>query len=109
MWILKWLGIALLLIVMLGFAMMNIGQQVDINLFFWQFEEVPLILVIFEAFIAGMLVWFLIAFINELKLRADLKNARRESEELHEELQALRNMPLQEPFVMEPELTDDAD
>ena len=109
MWILKWLGIALLLIVMLGFSIMNIGQQVDINLFFWQFEEGPLILVIFEAFIAGMLVWFLIAFINELKLRADLRNARRESEELQEELQALRNMPLQEPFVSEPEETDDAE
>ncbi|MFC1629516.1 lipopolysaccharide assembly LapA domain-containing protein [Gemmatimonadota bacterium] len=109
MWILKWLGIALLLIVMLGFSMMNIGQQVDINLFFWQFEEVPLILVIFEAFIAGMLVWFLIAFINELKLRADLRNARRESEYLQEELQALRNMPLHEPFVAEPEEIDDTE
>ena len=54
MWILKWLGIALLLIVMLGFSMMNIGQQVDINLFFWQFEEVPLILVIFETFISSI-------------------------------------------------------
>ncbi|MFC1499895.1 lipopolysaccharide assembly LapA domain-containing protein [Candidatus Zixiibacteriota bacterium] len=109
MWILKWLGIALLLIVMLGFSIMNIGQQVDINLFFWQFEEVPLILVIFEAFIAGMLVWFLIAFVNELKLRADLRNMRRESEELQEELQALRNMPLQDPFVTEPDESDDAE
>lgn len=109
MWMLKWFGVALLLIVLLGFSIMNIGQQVDINLFFWQFQEVPLILVIFEAFIAGMLVWFLIAFINELKLRADIRNAKRELEDLHEELQALRNMPLQEPFGEVPEESDDTE
>lgn len=109
MWILKWFGVALLLIVLLGFSIMNIGQQVDINLFFWQFQEVPLILVIFEAFIAGMLVWFLIAFINELKLRADIRNAKRELEDLHEELQALRNMPLQEPFGAVLEESDDTE
>ena len=107
MWILKWLGVALLLIVMLGFSIMNIGQQVDIDLFFWQFEEVSLILVIFEAFIVGMLVWFLIAFINELKLRADLRKVKRERDDLHDELQALRNIPLQEPFDPVAEESDD--
>jgi uncharacterized integral membrane protein len=113
MWILKWLGVALLLIVLLGFSIMNVEQQVDINLFFWQFQDVPLILVIFEAFIVGMLVWFLIAFINELRLRADLRNTQRELDDLREELQTLRNLPLHEPLeeaVGEPaEESDDAD
>lgn len=96
MWMLKWLGIAALLIVLLGFAMLNVDQQVDVDFFIWQFQDVPLILVIFEAFIAGMLVWFLIAFVNELKLRNELRTLRRGHEELSRELQALRNQPLED-------------
>ncbi len=96
MWMLKWLGVALLLILLLGFSMLNLDQLVDIDLFFWQFQEVPLILVIFEAFIIGMLVWFLIAFVNEIKLRGQLRSLSRDRDEVHEELQALRNQPLEE-------------
>jgi len=96
MWMLKWLGVALLLILLLGFSMMNLDQFVDIDLFFWQFQEVPLILVVFESFVGGMLVWFIIAFVNELKLRGQLRSLSRDRDEVHEELQALRNQPLEE-------------
>ena len=96
MWMLKWLGVALLLILLLGFSMMNLDQFVDINLLFWQFDHVPLILVVFEAFVAGMLVWFIIAFVNELKLRSQLRTLSRDRNQVNEELQALRNQPLDE-------------
>ncbi len=96
MWMLKWLGVALLLILLLGFSMLNLDQFVDINLFFWQFDNVPLILVVFEAFVAGMLVWFIIAFINELRLRRQLRTLSRDRDQVHEELQTLRNQPLDE-------------
>ena len=92
----KWLGVALLLILLLGFSMLNIDQLVNINLFFWQFHDVPLILVIFESFVFGMLVSFIIAFVNEIKLRGQLKTLSRDRDQVHEELQALRNQPLDE-------------
>ncbi len=101
MWMLKWLGIAVLLIILLGIAMLNVGQEVDVDLLIWQFQDLPLILVIFEAFIAGMLVWFLIAFFNELRLRNELRALRRGNEELGMELRAHRNQPLEEPEVTE--------
>ena len=97
MWMLKWFGIALLLIVLLGFSMLNLSQNVDLNLFFWQFEQIPLILVIFEAFVAGMLLWFLLAFVNELRLRGELRALRNRRDELERELLILRNQPLEEP------------
>lgn len=96
MWMLKWIGIAILLIILLGFSIQNLDQTVDIDLLFWSFQDVPLIVVIFEAFIAGMLVWFIIALVNELKLRAELKQTNRQRDELRGELQAMRNMPLEE-------------
>lgn len=96
MWMFKWLGVAMLLILLLGFSMLNIDQLVNINLFFWQFHDLPLILVIFEAFVFGMLVWFIIAFVNEIKLRGQLKTLSRDRDQVHEELQALRNQPLDE-------------
>ena len=96
MWMVKWLGIAVLLIVLLGFAMLNVGERVSVDLFFWQLQDLPLILVIFEAFIAGMLIWFLIAFVNELRLRNELRGLRRGNEELNRELRVLRNQPLEE-------------
>jgi uncharacterized integral membrane protein len=96
MWMLKWLGIALLLILLLGFSMLNLDQRVNIDLLLWQFQDVPLILVIFEAFIIGMLIWFLIAFVNELKLRGELRALTRDRDEVSRELLALRNQPLEE-------------
>ncbi len=97
MWMLKWLGIAILLILLRGFSIQNLDQTVDIDFLFWSFQDVPLIVVIFEAFIAGMLVWFVIALVNELKLRSELKQTNRQLDELGGELQAMRNMPLEEP------------
>lgn len=96
MWMLKWLGIAALLIVLLGFSMLNLGQMVDIDLFFWRFRDLPLILVIFESFIGGMLVWFLIAFVNEMKLRSELRMTRKNRDELQRELRTMRNQPFDE-------------
>ena len=96
MWMLKWIGIALLLILLFGFAMLNVSETVRVDLLLWQFDDMPLSLVIFESFIAGMLIWFLIAFVNELKLRNELRTVRRNHDELTRELQALRNQPLEE-------------
>ncbi|MFO7769037.1 MAG: LapA family protein [bacterium] len=96
MWMLKWLGIAALLIVLLGLSMLNLGQQVDLDLYFWTFQDLPLILVIFESFILGMLTWFLVAFVNEMKIRSELRSVKRERDEKIRELQALRNQPLEE-------------
>ena len=96
MWMLKWLGIAALLIVLLGLSMLNLGQQVDLDLYFWTFQDLPLILVIFESFILGMLTWFLVAFVNEMKIRSELRGVKRQRDEMSQELQALRNQPLEE-------------
>lgn len=96
MWMLKWLGVAILLILLLGFAIQNLEQQVDIVLIFWHFQDVPLIVVILEAFIIGMLVWFIIAFVNEMRLRSQLRGISRDRDELSRELQTLRNLPLEE-------------
>ena len=44
-----------------------------------------------------MLVWFVVAFVNEMKLRNELRTLRRKREELQRELRVLRNQPLEEP------------
>ena len=105
MWMLKWLGIAILLILLLGFSIQNLDQTVDVDLLFWSFQDVPLISVIFVTFIVGMMVWFVIAMVNELKLRAELRQTHRQRDELRGELQAMRNMPFEEPEEEE-ELAD---
>lgn len=101
MWMLKWLGIAALLIILLGLSMLNLGQQVDLDLYFWTFQDLPLILVIFESFILGMLTWFLVAFVNEMKIRGELRTVKRQRDEMNRELQTLRNQPLEEPDTEE--------
>ena len=78
----RWLLVAVLLIVLLGFALLNLGQRVSIDLIFARWDDLPLLLVLFEAFIAGMLLWFAISFVTVSRLQKEVRALRRERDRL---------------------------
>jgi uncharacterized integral membrane protein len=96
MWILRWFFIAVIMIVVLAFALQNLEQRTVVRFWNWQSAELPIILVLFEAFVVGLLVWFLVAIFHELQLRSEIRRIRKEHRKLQEELTALRNLPLEE-------------
>jgi uncharacterized integral membrane protein len=101
MWILRWLFIAVIMIVVLAFALQNLEQRTIVRFWNWQSSELPLILFLFEAFVVGLLVWFLVAIFHELQLRSEIRHVRKENKKLEAELKALRNLPLEEEETTE--------
>jgi uncharacterized integral membrane protein len=82
MWMIRWLLVAVLLIVLLGFSLLNLDQRVSIDLIFARWNDLPLLLVLFEAFIAGMLLWFAVSFATVARLQKEVRGLRRERDRL---------------------------
>jgi uncharacterized integral membrane protein len=78
MWMVRWLLVAALLIVLLGFSLLNLDQRVSIDVVVAHWDDLPLLLVLFETFIAGMLLWFVISFATVARLQKELRGLRRE-------------------------------
>ncbi|MCX5799891.1 MAG: LapA family protein [Candidatus Eisenbacteria bacterium] len=102
MWFVRMFLLLVVFVVVLGFALLNQGKSVDIVFFFPQEAytyNVHLIFALFGAFVIGMLVWFFISLGHDIKVRRDASRLRKENKRLLEELNALRNLPLDEVTV----------
>lgn len=85
---------AILFLTILGIQ--NGNTITDVVIFTRSFNDVPLTLVMIEAFALGIIVTIIIAGINELRLRQRLWELEKKNKELTEEIKALRNVPLNE-------------
>ncbi len=81
---------------LVGFSVTNAQSQVDIHVFGQAYANVPVVVVIFYAFLAGMVFVLVFAVANEVVLRRRLHRERKTNEDLKKELDALRNYPISE-------------
>jgi uncharacterized integral membrane protein len=97
---LKVVRMAVLLLIMLvaiGFAVLNPGERVRIDLFFIEpLENVALVFVLFCAFLIGVVGGFSVALVKVVELQTALRSARRSQSRIAGELSTLRNLPLEE-------------
>ena len=96
MWAFRVFLILLIIAVVVGFSMLNAQQLVSVDLLRATYENVPLVYVTYWAFLAGMLVTFVLGFLYLLKVHADLREQRRETKRLTVEITALRNRSIEE-------------
>ncbi len=101
MWIIRNLFIVIVILFAVGFAATNATERVDIKILGIEkgFTDVPLILVLFEAFGAGILVMFVISVVQYFKMQNRFSDYRRENRRLLEEVKALRNRPLSDAIL----------
>lgn len=102
MWFLRMFLLLVVFIVVLGFALLNNEKAVEIAFFFPKEAytyQVHLIFALFGAFVLGMLVWFFISLGHDVKVRRDASRLRKENKKLLDELNALRNLPVEEITV----------
>jgi uncharacterized integral membrane protein len=97
MWLLKnlfWLAIMVLVV---GFAILNMKETVSaINLPGRVYASLPANVVIFVAFVLGMISAFVLVLVHVLKTRSAMSRLSRENDELKKELSQLRNLPLED-------------
>jgi len=93
------LGLIFVVIVigfMIGFVVLNSQTRVDLDIFGQKVINIPLSLVCFYSFIAGMIFILVFALADDIVLRNNLHKARKENANLKKELDALRNLPIEE-------------
>ncbi|UCG61999.1 MAG: LapA family protein [Candidatus Zixiibacteriota bacterium] len=98
MWALRAILIALLLILVVGFAYYNLypSQTVDINLIFAERFDVPLLTVVFWSFVAGVLVSLVLFVSVYIRMSVQMRAATKRIAALEGEVAVLRNRPIEE-------------
>ncbi|NOY78178.1 MAG: DUF1049 domain-containing protein [Calditrichaeota bacterium] len=94
MWLVKWIVGIFLVLAILGFALQNQHQVVQVYVANWVSPEVPLYFVIYIAFALGMITSILFALVKIFQLNQDNRKIKKERNELEEELRKLRNLSI---------------
>ncbi len=93
------LGLIFVIIVigfLIGFVVLNSQPRVNLDLFGQKIDNLPLSLVCFYSFAAGMIFILVFALADDIILRRHLNRARKNNADLKKELDALRNLPFEE-------------
>jgi uncharacterized integral membrane protein len=96
MWIVKWIVGAILIALIIGFAMQNTEQKVTIFFIKWQSVEMPLWIIMYVAFICGMLFWLIVSIFRIVNLKVENRRGKKEIQKLKDELNRLRNVSVEE-------------
>lgn len=104
MWILKWIFGALLIIIILGFALQNQDQTISVHILKWESPVIPLYFLIYLSFIAGLLSWLLFSTYKIFRLKGKNYSLQHEVQKLKKQLNRLRNANIED--VVETEDSD---
>jgi uncharacterized integral membrane protein len=96
MWIVKWVLTILFILVMLLFGFQNMEQTASVRFLNRVSPNLPLCLILYIAFAAGILTWVLVSIFNILKLKSRVHRLQRENKAVKEELNRLRNASIEE-------------
>ncbi len=95
----RFLGLIFVILVigfMIGFMVLNTQARVDLDIFGQKFYDISLSIICFYAFVAGMVFILVFALADEIVLRTNLRRIKKENKNLKKELDALRNLPIEE-------------
>jgi uncharacterized integral membrane protein len=99
MWVIRWILTALFIAFVIGFAMQNTEQHVNVIFFRWQSIDLPLWVVMYLAFIAGMIFWLFVTIYRVIGLNYENHKCRKEISKLQAELYHLRNASVEESIL----------
>ncbi len=102
MWIVKWILIVIAVIFIIGFAMQNAAVSVPIKFYKWEtINDLPLWLVMYLSFIAGMIFWLAVSIYQVILLKAESRRWQKRVKSLESELNRLRNVSVEDSVVPE--------
>ena len=99
MWIARWILGAVIIIVVLGFALQNQEQTASVMILNWQSPVLPLYIFLYFAFGAGLVFWALVSIYNILRLKGNIHRLQKENKKIRDELNRLRNADIDETDV----------
>ncbi len=87
-------GIIIILGIIIGTQ--NGNTLVTFHLLKWNFEDISLTLLLIESLLFGIVIAVIIAGINQIKLRLQLRSLKIKNIKLEKEIKAIKNMPFEE-------------
>ena len=109
MWIVKWIVIVISVIFLIGFAMQNADISVPINFYKWKTEpDLPLWLVMYLSFIAGIIFWLCVSIYQVLTLKSENRKVLKKMKSLEQELNRLRNVSVEDAVLTDVSPSDAA-
>jgi len=98
MWAIRAILIVALVLAVVAFAFYNMSpdQVVDVDLIWMQRANVPIVTVVFWAFVGGVMVSLFVALTTYIKQSIQIRAARRKIRALESEVAVLRNRPIEE-------------
>ena len=85
------------IVVIVGFSIYNSAERVAVHLIIASYENVPMIVVTYWAFVLGMLVSFLLGIAYYLRITNQMRDREKDNKRMLAELTALRNRPIDMP------------
>ena len=102
MWVIRWIFIVVAVIFLIGFAMQNAAVTVPIKFYKWEtVNALPLWLVMYASFVAGMVFWLIVSIVQVLNLRKQARQAEKRADKLQAELKRLRNVSVEDAMIPE--------
>jgi uncharacterized integral membrane protein len=96
MWLIRWIVFIFFFLLILLFALQNQSQEVAVRLLNWQSPTLPLYLIVYLAFAAGIVFWLLFSAGVILRLKGRMRRLQKEDGKIREELNRLRNAAIEE-------------
>ena len=97
MWAMRVLMLLVIIVLIVGFSIYNSAQRVAVHLVVASYENVPLIVATYWAFVLGMVVSFLLGITYYLRITNQIREREKENKRMLAELTALRNRPIDTP------------
>jgi len=98
MWILKWIFWVIVLFIIIIFVTQNVEflkETHKLEFLFWETSRpLPIWVVLFVSFAAGVLIWLIGSIFKVLELKSEIKKINKENTVLRKELNELRNIPI---------------
>ncbi len=104
MWIVRWIFWVLALLFLILFATQNATQTVTVEFIKWRSVPIPLWIVMYLSFLAGILVWFVGSIFKLIQMKTEMKKIQRKNKMLIKELDELRNIPIDDESEHEDDL-----
>ena len=99
MWVIKWILGALLVILIIGFAMSNTQESVTVSFLQWQTSVLPLWVVMYLSFAGGIVFWLVISIFQIVSLKNENRRCRKDLKRYRQELDRLRNVSVEESIL----------
>ena len=99
MWIIRGIILLVGVVGLVWLGTLNAGTKLTFHLFNWTYHNLQINVILVVSFLAGMLVWAVGAWVREAQLLLRVSKEKKNCRRLQNELEALRNLPLDEESV----------